>query len=395
MATARGSSAPARPPAGSGTTAPWYASDPAILRDAAARSAVAQAARARGPSTAAATSARLEAIVEQDPSAAFAFDATGSATLRAEGRTFGAGRFATPTLGELRAGLRSKAIRDARARLSILHGRDVLTDIGTLQATAPEGVLFQVASQFNCLEAPGPHVVPVRQYVHDNTQGPRASVSALAGTLLRHHAAPTATGERFTQSSGRCLDLLGDVLHPGIAEVRSGYLSTASVRDLPAMAAALTAGFDAIRLGVHDEVEVVFGHDWDGAVLRPGARIAQVFTSTLALGGYGHDDGSPALIQARRQLLRAAYVGTLLAAAVLGKHTVVLTMIGGGVFGNPRAAIWEAIHHALDEVEPLLPAPLHVVVNTREELEPADAERARARGGFVARFDRGAVAVEG
>ena len=34
------------------------------------------------------------------------------------------------------------------------------TDIGSLQATAGPGMLFQVASQFNCLEAPGPFVTP-------------------------------------------------------------------------------------------------------------------------------------------------------------------------------------------------------------------------------------------
>ena len=32
--------------------------------------------------------------------------------------------------------------------------------------------------------------------------------------------------------------------------------------------------------------------------------------------------------------LRAAYLGTLLAAATLGQHLAVLTLIGGGVFGN-------------------------------------------------------------
>ena len=384
------------PAAVSRASASWYATDPAILRDATARSRITDAVRARGRSTAATTAAALEAVVEEDADAAFTYDAAGTATLHAEGRTYGAGRFTTPTLAELRAPLlASKAPRVPRARLSILHGRDVLTDIGALQGSAPDGVLFQVASQFNCLEAPGPRVVPVRQYVNDYTQGPRASVSALAGTLLRHHAAPASAGARFTQTDARCLDLLADVLVPAVAEVRSGYLSTATVHDLPAAAAALTARFELIRVGVHDDVEVLFGHDWDGAVSRPGARIAQVFTSTLALGGYGRDDGSRALVLARRQLLRAAYVGTLLAAAVLGKHTVVLTLIGGGVFGNPRAAIWEAIHHALDEVDPLLAAPLHVVVNTREELDAADAAQARARGGFVARFDEGQVTVEG
>ena len=61
--------------------------------------------------------------------------------------------------------------------------------------------LFQVASQFNCLEAPGSFVVPVADYLHDPTQGPRASVSAFPATLVRHYAAPQPGGQRFVQAS--------------------------------------------------------------------------------------------------------------------------------------------------------------------------------------------------
>ena len=84
-------------------------------------------------------------------------------------------------------------------------------------------------------------------------------------------------------------------------------------------------------------------------------RTAQDFTSTIAGGGYG---GERALGTefggVCRQLLRTAYLGTLLAAASLRRDRVVLTLIGGGVFGNPVSLILEAIAWAAEEVERLL-----------------------------------------
>lgn len=373
---------------------PWYVTSPATLRDASALATLRDAARESGPVSAETRSAALEALVERDPTA-FSFDASGHATLRTPDGPLSAGRFTTPSIAELRASLPRAAQPNHRARLSVLEGADALTDIGTMQATAPDGVLFQAASQFNCLEAPGPEVVPVREYVFDPTQGPRASVSALAGTLLRHHAAPAPDGTRFTQSNARCLNLLGDVVTPALADVRCGYLSSDAVHDMAGLAAALTAGFASIRVGLHDEIEVSFGHAWNGKVGRPGMRIAQVFTSTVALGGYGRDDGSADLVAMRRQLQRGAYLGTLLGAASLAKHTVVLTLIGGGVFGNPPSAIWEAIGFALDEVDAHLTGPMHVVVAARTPLTVDQRALVTARDGFVARFDRGEVEVSG
>jgi hypothetical protein len=84
-----------------------------------------------------------------------------------------------------------------------------------------------------------------------------------------------------------------------------------------------------------------------------------------------------------RQLQRAAYLGTLLAAVVLGKHTVVLTLIGGGVFGNPTRVIWDAIHWAVDEVRQYT-ASLDVLVNTRlDKIHDVDRERVLASGGCI------------
>lgn len=337
---------------------------------------------------------------------ALSFDARGHGTLALPGRSFAAGRFEPLSLGELRGRAAERASSQrasfGRARLWVLAGASPVTDIGSLQAFAPEGALFQVASQFNCLESPGPFLSPVAHYLTDPTQGPRASVSAFPGTLLRHYAAPDGRGGRFEQvSDGRQVELLGDVCPPEVGGVHNGYLMDDTIADPPAFLAALKARFDHIRVGVHDDVEVALGAQWDGGVPRRGdaggPRIAQVFTSTVAGGIYGGEGLDELFVPTVRVLQRAAYLGTLLAAAALEKTTVVLTLIGGGVFGNPVEVIWESILWALSEVEPHLSRELDVVLNGRDVLERLGAEAllagARPRGGALFVFERGGLAV--
>jgi hypothetical protein len=277
----------------------------------------------------------------------------------------------------------------ARPRLFALIGTDPATDIGALQATASPGSLFQVASQFNCLEAPDAMLVPVFRYFRDPTQGPRASISAFAGTLLRHYSAPAKDGTRFTQSEQHQLDLLADALPVEIGRVYSGYLMTQHIADLSAAAAALERNFDRVCVGVHDGAEVVFGHQWDGEVIG-APRIAQVFTSTLALGYSEGSYDAHAAAKVCTTLLRAAYLGTLLAAAALGKKTVVLTLIGGGVFQNSHRIILEAILWAVEQVT----HPMDVVINAREidqEVRPALLAATGKHGGRCFHVDNGQV----
>lgn len=379
-----------------GDPAVWYVTEPHPLADARARGELERLVANTIRGTGRTLVERIEEEIARDPQSCFSFQPDGSARMSAQQRTFQAGHFTTPTIADLRQQL-TEHPRNAppRSRLSILRGAHVLTDIGTLQATAPAGVLFQVASQFNCLEAPGPHIVPVRDYLHDNTQGPRASISALPGTLLRHYRATAADGSRFVQRDGRCLNLLADAFDDSIAGVKSGYLQASNIRDAEALAVALAKNFEQLRVGLHDDVEVVFGHDWDGPVPSLKPRIAQVFTSTIALGGYGRDDGSTALASVRRSLLRAAYFGTLLGAAALRKHTVVLTLIGGGVFGNPLSEIWEAIRWAISSIDELAADSMHIVVNTREAVAEIDRAEVRARGGYIAEGNGESFAITG
>jgi len=344
--------------------------------------------------------ARIEAVVRAHPETSFHFDAAGTGTLRGTDFCIPAGRFETPSIGALRR--RAAAARaggaGGRVRLWVLDGASPATDIGSLQASAGPGTLFQVASQFNCLESPGPYITPVASYFSDPTQGPRASISAFPGTLLRHYAAPGDGGHRFVQTNdGPQLNLLESVCSPGIAEVRSGYLTSSGITERSAFLAELENHFEDIRVGVHDEIPVILGYNWDGGV--PGTRrIGQVFTSTLAGGGYsGASAGDSNYRPICTALLRAAYLGTLLAAVALGRPKVVLTLIGGGAFGNPVRLIWDSICWAINEVEPLVSAAMDVVVNGRnlgdhmrvEEILPA----VRARDGVVVVFAPNGVSV--
>ncbi|MBN9414306.1 hypothetical protein ABS71_11095 [bacterium SCN 62-11] len=311
-----------------------------------------------------------EAAVEADPAGSFRLDAEGVAWLGDRS----AGRFQTCSLRSLAGSAGS-----GRLRLWALTGAHSVTDIGALQASAPPQSLFQVASQFNCLEAPGARMVRVADYFYDPTQGPRASISAYPGTLLRHYRAPDGAGGHFVQSQGgRQLNLLGAVQAP----VQSGYLTSQDITRPDDFAQRLERDFDQLEVGVHEGLDVVLGAQWDGPV-RPGTRISQVFTSTLAAGGYGRLE--PVHLEICRHLLRAAYLGTLLAAVKLRQRRVVLTLIGGGVFGNPLQLIWESILWALEQVESQLQGDLTVVINGRnlvpEVAEEAVRSEVRRRGG--------------
>ena len=342
--------------------------------------------------------AGIETELQAQPGDSFHFDRDGTGILRTGETRFSVGRFEGVSIDDLRRRAidARKSTSGGRVRLFILDGVSPATDIGSLQATAGPETLFQVASQFNCLESPGPYITSVANYFNDPTQGPRASISAFPGTLLRHYAAPGEDGEHFVQTNnGRQINLLEAVCSPGVAEVCNGYLTSSGISDRLAFVDALERRFEEIRIGMHDDVPVVLGYNWDGAV-QGERRIGQVFTSTFAGGGYSKSNDTEHLAICA-PLLRAAYIGTLLAAAALRRSKVVLTLIGGGVFGNPIPLIWESIQWALTEVEPLLSTQMNVVLNGRnlsdhlslDTLLPA----VRASGGAMVQFGSGGITV--
>jgi hypothetical protein len=325
-----------------------------------------------------------EAVVRSNPTAAFSFAPSGAATLTVGDRAWDAGTFEVFSIRTLRQ--RAAAKREGQARLWVLDGISPATDIGALQAHADSDTTFQVASQFNCLEAAAPRVTAVKNYLSDPTQGPRAAISAFPATLLRHYAAPGADGGRFVQThDGRQIELLAQVCG-GFARVENGYLMAQNVSAPERLLSILEARFDDICVGVHDGVEVVLGYDWAGAVPGPPSpRITQVFTSTMAAAHYGQL--SAIHEELCRHLLRAAYLGTLLAARACGRRRVVLTLIGGGAFGNPMPLIWDSILWAIDQLEA---GDMDIIVNGRDLTTRLPHEKivatTSARGGLLLTF---------
>ncbi|KAI6372555.1 hypothetical protein MCOR25_003714 [Pyricularia grisea] len=352
---------------------------------------------------------RAEDAVASDPEV-LTRDEHGNTWLAIGDDRWSAGRFEAVTIADLRE--RAKQARAAtspsasapRLRIWVFGGASIATDIGTLQATAGDNALFQVASQFNCLESPAAaQLAPVRHYVHDNTQGPRAAVGAFPAALLRHYRAPGPDGKPFIQTTdGMQLDLLDQAINPSLGGRRNGYFDGSRARDIAAIVDALRNNQDGIKVGLQMEAEVVLGANWYGAVEgRP--RIAQVFTSTVAGGFYGGERAfGSSFPSVCAILLRAAYRGTLLAAAAGRRRKVVLTLIGGGVFANDLAVIWTAITEALEHVEPLLSGDMDVFVNVRDLRDLTRAlhvdeplRTVRRWGGAVIRFEQhGQVLVE-
>lgn len=268
------------------------------------------------------------------------------------GARHGVGTLSLPTVARLRADTTFPRPRRSTVRCVTGEARSMHAD--------PEldGALFQVASQFNLLEMTSPHVTPedgVTRYVDDRTQGPACAVAAGAATIYRNYFAPI--GGAHGQTRERQIDALAGVgealsaaLERPVAELwtmRNGY--ALCTRDgLRAITGFLEgcseADRDALRsrlaIGLHRDVQVT-----DVAEPR---LVSQAFCSALPVA-YG--DGRPAEWEAfARLVLEAAYEATLLAAVGQESDVVLLTRLGGGVFGNADAWIDDAIVRAIDLV---------------------------------------------
>ena len=261
-----------------------------------------------------------------------------------------------PTLAELRdrveipKGQRS-TVRCVTGEARAMHSEPELED-----------ALFQVASQFNLLEMTGPSVTPedgVTRYIHDHTQGPACAIAAGAATIYRNYFAPV--DGQIGQTRERQLDALaplGAALSTKLGRpvsdlwtMSNGYaLCTAD--GLDAISGLLTASTDVdelrgqLAIGLHRDVKVT-------DVLDGRRLVSQAFCSALPVA-YG--GGQPRAWEAfARLVLDATYEATLLAAVEQSadgrSNIVLLTRVGGGVFGNDNEWIDDAITRAIEIVE--------------------------------------------
>lgn len=269
-------------------------------------------------------------------------------------RRFNVGRFSTPSLGQLRE--QARAVGHP-GTLRVSH--EVIGDVLELHAL-PEnrGALFQVASQFNCLEFVSPEVVPehgVAGYAADRTQGPACALAAGAATVYRNYFAPVdgIPGQRRDRQLDNLAGVAALLGEPGAYfTVRNGYTSSDRAR-LTRLSAAMAGHprdelLAALRVGVQSGVQVTFARRW----VEPAAptHVSQAFCSAISCA---YTDLPLRLWAPLATLvLDATYEATLWAAVLdraqgRGSGRVWLTSIGGGVFGNPTAWIGGAMHRAL------------------------------------------------
>lgn len=273
------------------------------------------------------------------------------------GKSYGIGELELVSLHDLRERVQASGGLAGRLKASVVTG-----DVRQMHRL-PEnaGALFQVASQFNMLEMTGPGVTPeqgVTIYQHDHTQGPACAIAAGAATIYRNYFA--SVGGSHGQTADRQLDGLadlGDALSDALKqpvgslwEMRNGY-ALCSSPGLDAISALLgrlpTDQVDKLRaklrIGIHSNVEVT---DAEG---EPRPVVTQAFCSALPVA---YSRVEPAHWKAFASLiLEAAYEATMLAAVLNkqrgGSDVVLLTLLGGGAFGNADNWIHEAIRRAL------------------------------------------------
>ncbi len=245
----------------------------------------------------------------------------------------------------------------------------------------------------------------------DHTQGPAAASGAGVAAVARLRGAfydAAAPRSAWAMTSTRQVELLGDAaLAPHMPVVNGKLFAEAGAPRVPWPpravseagggatrdgAAALAALRDAVRAGVHADVDAAYvrGGDGDssGGALRGARRVAapprihQVFVAAMDVGA----EGVAALPSAERDALRdflldAAYEATFAAAAALRAKRVVLTLVGGGVFGNPIDAVARAAARALAAWAPrcahleAVDLPIFAAGAAREAAVVADAAR--------------------
>lgn len=275
----------------------------------------------------------------------------GMITSAINGRSFACGDLQTPTLNELRTSVSLLTFKPGPIRV-----REIVGNVQNLHTeTLNAGALFQVASQFNLLEMVSPSVVPedgVGIYQRDPTQGPACAIAAGAGTIFRNYFVEVE-GE-IGQTSTRqinCLQNIGARLgnhSESLWTMKNGY------------ALATKPGLDSIRntLQEMDEQEIdqlrgelKIGQHFGVEVTLPNAGhlVSQAYCSALPVAYSQHsaDLWEPFA----RLILEAAYEATLCAAMLnanaTGNRTVLLTLLGGGAFGNRINWILDALQRAI------------------------------------------------
>ena len=260
------------------------------------------------------------------------------------------------------------------------------TGVGPLHMnTDNNGAVFQVASQFNCLEMYNHYFTPnhgVGVYINDRTQGPACAMACPAALVYRNYLVkhsknrvkPNNTTDKAVYIGQNIVQIdnlsnLGTIVGNNTMPdgkywtMKNGYAflkSRDSLLELNrelATEGKINDAMDELCVGVH----------WKTSV-RPNSnpntnKVCQVYASALPINYNNNlfirdDIPVPSPDEWRTfasAILKASYEATLAVAAIklkednLDRIKCFITLIGGGAFENDRLWIQEALYQAINK----------------------------------------------
>ncbi|KAF4699817.1 hypothetical protein FOZ63_001138, partial [Perkinsus olseni] len=295
------------------------------------------------------------------------------------GKRFEVGRFDTPSLAELRSATsknRPPEIPGVRPPHKEITIQNIVADVRELHRDpANDGAVFQVASQFNCLEMPDMNTTPeegITNYIHDHTQGPACALECAPGTLFRNYFVKVMSNGTAGEIDASDVDTSGAGLGQydkkqldglqGLGEAldnrRNRYWTMKNGYATPSRRGSLTdlkKRLEGMSKSTMDELttKIAVGVQKDTQVSSVSDRVqkvTQVYCSALPVG-YSPNTSPADWEPFARLVLNSLYESTLLVAEReaqrTGRTKVFLTHVGGGVFGNDQKWIVDAIEKAV------------------------------------------------
>lgn len=282
-------------------------------------------------------------------------DAQTAIIVRQTGKEHHVGKFDCISLKELR---HQHCAGNGKPKLLFTH---IVANVADIIGDAKNaGAVFQVASQFNCLEMANPYVTPahgITCYEDDKTQGPACAMACPAATLYRNYFLGDSQLDMLCEMQQELKAYCGKTFW----RLQNGYCLPNHSDSFQRLSHVLKHAphhvKQALKVGVH----------WSTSVAARTHNVTQVLCSALPLTCVNQK-------HAKRfacLLLCAAYECTLAVAAILAKQrkcriTVYLTKLGGGTFGNKSKWIRKAIQKAVCKYRA---EPLHVVLVHYQRME--------------------------
>jgi len=284
-------------------------------------------------------------------------------TSKANNATYNAGNFQIRSASSFKIGNNPGELPPrGNGTLNIIHGHGrsskkfEIVDILLMESFEPfNGATFLAASNFNALEFVSQYQTAsdgISGYHNDMTQGPYAALAAPPAILFRNYFVPH---DGFYGQVAKPINLLERTP----IEVQNGYPLINSTEELESLQFDWENP-DNWPVAVHRNCQVVLTRDVRGFKIVPESSnkiVHQVYAA--AFNFYGTVIQNEFTMKLSEHLLTNEYKATILAAwenSVLypgrpGSNKLFLTLLGGGVFGNPHRMILNSILNNLELIK--------------------------------------------